>query len=199
MPVAAPRTKLLARKARTAGNDESSVLSSHNPECGSQGTAMRTKPTSIQKATKTIIMVRAIQTGSGTSWSSALAIGTAMAGAGNERTLEGTEGSLAAADWPSGVEAPAMPGCLFFCGESMPRWILRLQCFDALRDVAVVDVRAVDFHEVGERFLLVARSLMGAGEFIVDGQLALLVDVLHVQRLLVPFHGGHRHAFFHEA
>src|SRR3954467_15047313 len=105
-PETAPRTKLLARKARNGGYAETSELSCHR--CGSQGTAISTSPTSTQKATKTSIMLRAIQTGMGASvsWS-----GTTTVAAGKERTFEGTEGSLEAGERPSGDPDPGAAPC----------------------------------------------------------------------------------------
>src|SRR3954468_4223088 len=193
-PVTAPRTKLLARKARSAGYAVTSALSCQR--CGSQGTAMSTRPTSTQKATKTSIMLRAIHTGMGGSSSCA---GTTTVAAGNERTFAGTEGSFEAGERPSGDPDPGAAPCRLFCAGSMPRWILRLQCFDALRDVAVVDVRTVNFHEAGERFLLVAGGFVRRRELVVNGHAALVVDVLHVQRLLIPLHGRHGHALLDKA
>ena len=54
--------------------------------------------------------------------------------------------------------------------ESIPTRILRFQGFNALGNIAIIDIVGVDFHEVIERRLPVAGSFKSGGYLIVHGQ-----------------------------
>src|SRR5258708_19331954 len=79
------------------------------------------------------------------------------------------------------------------------RAILRLQGLNALGDVAIVDVVAVDIHEVFEGGGLVASGFVGGSQFVVQGDAGFAVDAGNLQSLVVPADGSFRHAFFEEA
>src|SRR5882724_9421291 len=67
--------------------------------------------------------------------------------------------------------------------------ILRLQGLNALGDVAIVDVVAVDFHEVFEGGGLVAGGLVGGSQFVVEGDAGFSVDAGNLQSLVIPADG----------
>src|SRR5580692_8165679 len=66
------------------------------------------------------------------------------------------------------------------------RPILRLQGLDALGDVAIIDVAAVNLHEMLERGGFVAGGFIGGGQFVVESGAGFFVDSGSVEGLLVP-------------
>ena len=70
------------------------------------------------------------------------------------------------------------------------RAILRLQGLDALGDVAIIDVAAVNFHEVLERGGFVAGGFIGGGEFVVESGARFFVDTGGAEGFLIPANGG---------
>src|SRR5580658_148496 len=79
------------------------------------------------------------------------------------------------------------------------RAILRLQGLDALGDVAIIDVAAVNFHEMLERGGFIPGRLIRGGEFIVESGARFFVDARGVESLLVPANRSLRDAFVEEA
>src|ERR1700735_4298677 len=97
----------------------------------------------------------------------------------------------------SGEMARAVGGkCLRY---KTHRAILRLQGLDALGDVAIVDVAAINFHEVLERRRFVAGGFIGGSELIVESSAGFFVNAGRVQSFLVPANGGLGYAFVEEA
>src|SRR5208282_1773503 len=54
-------------------------------------------------------------------------------------------------------------------GDNSHRAILRLQGLNALGDVAIVNVGAIDVHEMLDRGGLVAGGFIGRGQFVIEG------------------------------
>src|SRR5580700_2261931 len=79
------------------------------------------------------------------------------------------------------------------------RAILRLQGLDALGDIAVIDVAAVNFHEMLKGRGFVAGGLVGGGQFVVQSGARFFVDARGAERLLVPADGGLRQSLVEEA
>src|SRR6202035_367407 len=74
------------------------------------------------------------------------------------------------------------------------RTILRLQGLDALGDVAIVNVAAIDLSEVLEGRRFVARSLVGGSQLVVQGDARISVNAGNTERLVVPADGRLRNS-----
>src|ERR1700679_3935499 len=84
-------------------------------------------------------------------------------------------------------------------GDRTHPTILRLQGLDALGHVAIIDVAAVDFHEVLECQGFVPGSLMGGSELVIQSGAGFLINSNHAQSLFVPADRGLGYAFVEEA
>src|ERR671937_507618 len=83
--------------------------------------------------------------------------------------------------------------------KSCYEWILRLECFDALCDISIINIAPVDFHEVVERCLFVAGRLVGGRQLVVHRHLRIFIGRSYLQRLLVPLDRRFRYTFLYEA
>src|SRR5580704_10611060 len=83
-------------------------------------------------------------------------------------------------------------------GQTHPS-ILRLQGLDALGDIAIIDVAAVNLHEMLEGRGFVAGGFVGGGQFVVQSGAGFFVDAGSVEGLLVPANGGLGQALVEEA
>src|SRR5271169_1706833 len=79
------------------------------------------------------------------------------------------------------------------------RDILRLQGLDALGDVAIIDIAAVNLHEMLESGGFVAGGLVSGGEFVVESGAGFFVDGGDGKSLLVPANGGLGYTFVEKA
>src|SRR5580700_674325 len=79
------------------------------------------------------------------------------------------------------------------------RAILRLQGLDALGDIAIIDVAAVNLHEMLEGRGFVAGGFVGGGQFVVQSGAGFFVDAGSVEGLLVPANGCLGQALVEEA
>src|SRR3974390_1320698 len=79
------------------------------------------------------------------------------------------------------------------------RGILRPQRPYALADIPVVNVAAVDLHEVPQRRLAVLRCFIGRCQFVVQCGSRVLIEVWQLQSLVVPADRGFRHSLIEEA
>src|ERR1700721_2682890 len=84
-------------------------------------------------------------------------------------------------------------------GDEAHPAILRLPGLDALGHVAIIDVAAVDFHEVLECQGFVPGSFMGGGELVIQCGAGFLIDANHAQRFFVPADRSLGYAFVEEA
>src|SRR5580692_12067047 len=96
---------------------------------------------------------------------------------------------------PRGVTSPVE----VTIGGKTHRVILRLQGLDALGNVAIIDVAAVNLHEMLQGGGLVAGGFIGCCEFIVESGAGFFVDAGSVESFLVPANGGLRQALVEEA
>ena len=84
-------------------------------------------------------------------------------------------------------------------GTETHRAILRLQGLNALGDVAIVDVVAVDVHEMLEGRRLVAGGFVGGGQFVVERDAGFAIDGRHLESLSYQRTAASGHSFFEEA
>src|SRR5208337_1704367 len=84
-------------------------------------------------------------------------------------------------------------------GDNSHRAILRLQGLNALGDVAIVNVGAIDVHEMLDRGGLVAGGFIGRGQFVIEGNAGFAINGGYAESLLVPPDGSLGHALFQEA
>src|SRR4051794_25410596 len=77
--------------------------------------------------------------------------------------------------------------------------ILRPEGLDALGNVAVIDVAAVDLEEIGERGRIVAGTLERGSELVMQRGASFLLQVGKLQGLFVPADRNFGHSFFKEA
>src|SRR5580704_18354572 len=61
--------------------------------------------------------------------------------------------------------------------------ILRLQGLNPLSDVAIIDVAAVNFHEIAQSEGLVSRGFIGRSQFVMQRGASLLIDLRKLERL----------------
>src|SRR5271170_3078437 len=87
---------------------------------------------------------------------------------------------------PHGVTSPVG----MTIGGKTHRAILRLQGLDALGNVAIIDVAAVNFHEMLEGGGFVAGGFIGGGQLVMESGAGFFVDAGSVESLLVPANGG---------
>src|SRR6266849_4974996 len=76
--------------------------------------------------------------------------------------------------------------------------ILRPQGLDALGDIAIIDVAAIDVHEVLEGRWFVPGSFVGRAQFVVEGHARLTIDAGNLQSLFIPADSGLGYALFEE-
>src|SRR5271157_5308947 len=84
-------------------------------------------------------------------------------------------------------------------GDNGHRAILRLQGLNALGDVAIVNVGAIDVHEMLDGGWLVAGGFIGRGQLVVEGNAGFAINRGYAESLLVPADGSLGHALFQEA
>src|SRR5580693_5575292 len=84
-------------------------------------------------------------------------------------------------------------------GGKTHRAILRLKGLDALGNVAIIDVAAVNLHEMLEGGGLVAGGFIGSGQLVVERGAGFFVDAGSVESFLVPANGSLRQALVEEA
>ena len=79
------------------------------------------------------------------------------------------------------------------------RAILRLQGLDALGNIAIIDVAAVNLHEVLEGRGSVTGRFIGCGQLIVESRPGFFVNARGIEGFLVPANSGLRNAFVEKA
>src|SRR6266568_7927675 len=83
--------------------------------------------------------------------------------------------------------------------EKTHRDILRLQGLNALSNIAIIDVAAVNLHEVAESDRTVSRGFVGRAEFIVQRHAGVLIDIRKLKRLFIPTDGCFRNTLIKKA
>src|ERR1700678_2665235 len=84
-------------------------------------------------------------------------------------------------------------------GDKTHQFILRLQGLDALGDVTIIDVAAVNLHEMLERGRFVPGCFVGSGEFVVERGAGFFVDAGSGKSFLIPANGCLGHTLVEEA
>src|SRR5579862_3970087 len=78
------------------------------------------------------------------------------------------------------------------------RRILRPQGLDALANITIVNITAVDFHEVFEGSIAILRAFVRSSQFVVQGCTGFLVERRKLECLVIPADGGFWNAFVEE-